>query len=276
MVKKKQKDNIEDIEEIIEMGPVNEKYKINKINLISLSVGIFSLILVVSLFLWINFYKNPKLLEESLIGYKKNFIAIIDNKENKMNDGLNQIDELIKNYQNQNQKLENFIKTYEEKEKNLNLTELYNKVEDIKIEIEALSEKLILIQNSHIEQTKKNNDRVDLSEMNRSNDNLEKKKLLLEQFKKIKNELFNKKSYGFEESKKQRDFKEIILNYLSGFFNLRDYRENENPRSLLAIAEKKANQGDLEGVIYNLQKLPDDWKKGLENFMENYKKYKVE
>ena len=31
MVKKKQKDNIEDIEEIIEMGPVNEKYKI-KIN----------------------------------------------------------------------------------------------------------------------------------------------------------------------------------------------------------------------------------------------------
>ena len=32
----------------------------------------------------------------------------LDNKENKMNDGLNQIDELIKNYQNQNQKLENF------------------------------------------------------------------------------------------------------------------------------------------------------------------------
>ena len=46
MVKKKQKDNIEDIEEIIEMGPVNEKYKINKINLLSLSVGICSLILV--------------------------------------------------------------------------------------------------------------------------------------------------------------------------------------------------------------------------------------
>ena len=77
MVKKKQKDNIEDIEEIIEMGPVNEKYKINKINLISLSVGIFSLILVVSLFLWINFYKNPKLVEESLIGYKKILLLLL-------------------------------------------------------------------------------------------------------------------------------------------------------------------------------------------------------
>ncbi len=279
MVKKKQKENIENIadnEDIIEMAPVIKKSKITKINLLTLSIGILSLVLVMSLFLWINFYKIPKLFEESLFDNNQKFLQIMKDKENKLTVSLNKIDNLIKNYQEKTEKFDNFIKTYEEKGINLNVTELNNKVEEIKHETEILRKNVFLIEKSNRDKITQKNDQLDKSEINKFDDDIMKRKLLLDEFNKIKTELFNRKSYGSIEFKKQQDFKDIILNYLSGFFNLRDYRENENPRSLLTKAEKKANEGDLEGVIYYIEKLPDDWKEKLENFLEKYKEYKIE
>ena len=276
MDKKKQKKNIEDNEDIIEMGPVNEKSKIKKINFITLSVGILSITLVITLFLWINFYKIPNLFEDSFKDDKKQFIEFVNKEENKLTDSLNKIDKLIKVYVSKTEKFDNFIKTYKEKDINSNLTELNNKIEKIKLDTEVLRKKIILIESSKKDKSKQNNDQIDESEINKFSDSVAKKRLLLDEFNKIKNELFNKKSYGSIESKKQQDFKETVLNYLSGFFNLRDYRQNDNPRSLLAIAEKKANDGDLEGVIQVLEKLPRDWKEKLETFIEKYKEYEVE
>ena len=37
-----------------------------------------------------------------------------------------------------------------------------------------------------------------------------------------------------------------------------------------------ANDGDLEGGIQVLEKLPRDWKEKLETFIEKYKEYEVE
>ena len=276
MDKKKQKNNIEDNDDIIEMGPVNEKSKIKNFNIITLSVGVLSLIFVISLFLWINFYKIPKLFEESLIDDKQKFLDFVNNEENKLTNMINKIDNLIKVYENKTENFDNFIKTYEEKDINLNLTELKNKIEEVKFDTEALRKKVILIESSKKEKTNQNNTQIDGSDINRFNDDLAKKKLLLDEFNKIKTELFNKKSYGSIETKKEQDIKDTVLNYLSGFFNLRDYRKNENPRSLLARAEKKANDGDLDGVIKILEKLPDEWKKKLETFIEKYKEYEVE
>ena len=179
MDKKKQKNNIEDNDDIIEMGPVNEKSKIKKFNIISLSVGVLSLIFVISLFLWINFYKIPKLFEESLIDDKQKFIDFVNNEENKLTIMINKIDNLIKVYENKTENFDNFIKTYEEKDINLNLTELKNKIEEIKFDTEALRKKVILIESSKKEKTKQNNAQIDGSDINRFNDDLAKKKVII-------------------------------------------------------------------------------------------------
>ena len=60
---------------------------------------------------------------------------------------------------------------------------------------------------------------------------------------------------------------------MSGFLNLRDYRENENPRSLLTKAETSAVKGNLKDVISDLEKLPDEWKNNLEPFIQKSKKF---
>ena len=60
-------------------------------------------------------------------------------------------------------------------------------------------------------------------------------------------------------------------NKLSGFFKLRDYGDNDSPRSLITKAEISAVNGDLKSVLYYLEKLPDDWKVGLKNFISKCK-----
>ena len=62
-----------------------------------------------------------------------------------------------------------------------------------------------------------------------------------------------------------------IINKLSGLFKLRDYGNNNSPRSLITKAEISALNGDLKSVLYYLEKLPNDWKVGLENFISKCK-----
>ena len=70
---------------------------------------------------------------------------------------------------------------------------------------------------------------------------------------------------------KERNVFNDITNKLSGFFKLRDYGDNNSPRSLITKAEISALNGDLQSVLYYLEKLPDDWKVGLKNFISKCK-----
>ena len=74
----------------------------------------------------------------------------------------------------------------------------------------------------------------------------------------------------FDYTKERNVFNDII-NKLSGFFKLRDYGDNDSPRSLITKAEISAVNGDLKSVLYYLEKLPDDWKVGLKNFISKCK-----
>ena len=74
----------------------------------------------------------------------------------------------------------------------------------------------------------------------------------------------------FDYTKERNVFNDII-NKLSGFFKLRDYGDNNSPRSLITKAEISASNGDLKSVLYYLEKLPDDWKVGLKNFISKCK-----
>ena len=96
----------------------------------------------------------------------------------------------------------------------------------------------------------------------------------MNEFHEIKKSLFNKKTYNNspQQEKNQTSFS-YIIDFLAGFFNLRDYRDNLNPRSILTKAEKNAYEGDVEQLIYNLNQLPTDWKAPMLPFIEKCKNF---
>ena len=86
----------------------------------------------------------------------------------------------------------------------------------------------------------------------------------VKEFEDLKRKLLSKEQFDYT---KERNVFNDIINKLSGFFKLRDYGDNDTPRSLITKAEISAVNGDLKSVLYYLEKLPDDWKVGLENFI---------
>ena len=91
---------------------------------------------------------------------------------------------------------------------------------------------------------------------------------LIQEFEGIKRKLLSKEQFDYT---KERNVFNDIINKLSGFFKLRDYGDNNSPRSLITKAEISALNGDLKSVLYYLEKLPDDWKVGLKNFISKCK-----
>ena len=91
---------------------------------------------------------------------------------------------------------------------------------------------------------------------------------LIQEFEDLKRKLLSKEQFDYT---KERNVFNDIINKLSGFFKLRDYGDNDSPRSLITKAEISAVNGDLKSVLYYLEKLPDDWKVGLENFISKCK-----
>ena len=91
---------------------------------------------------------------------------------------------------------------------------------------------------------------------------------LIQEFEGLKRKLLSKEQFDYT---KERNIFNDIINKLSGFFKLRDYGSNNTPRSLITKAEISALNGDLKAVLYYLEKLPDDWKVGLENFISKCK-----
>ena len=61
-----------------------------------------------------------------------------------------------------------------------------------------------------------------------------------------------------------------ITNYLSGFFKLRDYKNKENPRYLISLAEKSALAGNKNLTMYYLNKLPEEWKLEIQTIIKKY------
>ena len=136
-----------------------------------------------------------------------------------------------------------------------------------------MNKKIIFLEKEKDKNLSSNINQDKQSNKNNSENYENRKKELLQEFSKIREILFNKKTYSYATDENEKDLKTIILNYLSGFLNLRDYRENENPRALLTAAETSAFKGDLEGVIINLEKLPDEWKYNLKSFLQESKNF---
>ena len=273
MVKKK--DNLKEFneeEQVIEMGPVKKEDKFSKINFVSIFLSSLSLILVITLFVFFQ-YKNTGLFEENIFKEKQGLIETINEKEVKLSDKINKINDLTKSMQNEIVRIEKLSKENKVGTIYKNIEVLKNQIEEIKIKIHTLNKKIIFLEKEKDENLSSNVNQDKQSNKNNSENYENRKKELLQEFSRIKEILFNKKTYSYANEENEKDLKTIILNYLSGFLNLRDYRENENPRALLTAAETSAFKGDLEGVIINLEKLPDEWKYNLKSFLQESKNF---
>ncbi len=273
MVKKK--DNLKEFneeEQVIEMGPVKKEDKFSKINFVSIFLSSLSLILVITLFVFFQ-YKNTGLFEENIFKEKQGLIETINEKEVKLSDKINKINDLTKSMQNEIVRIEKLSKENKVGTIYKNIEVLKNQIEEIKIKINTLNKKIIFLEKEKDENLSSNVNQDKQSNKNNSENYENRKKELLQEFSRIKEILFNKKTYSYANDENEKDLKTIILNYLSGFLNLRDYRENENPRALLTAAETSAFRGDLEGVIINLEKLPDEWKYNLKSFLQESKNF---
>ncbi len=273
MVKKK--DNLKEFneeEQVIEMGPVKKEDKFSKINFVSIFLSSLSLILVITLFVFFQ-YKNTGLFEENIFKEKQGLIETINEKEVKLSDKINKINDLTKSMQNEIVRIEKLSKENKVGAIYKNIEVLKNQIEEIKIKINTLNKKIIFLEKEKDENLSSNVNQDKQSNKNNSENYENRKKELLQEFYRIKEILFNKKTYSYANDENEKDLKTIILNYLSGFLNLRDYRENENPRALLTAAETSAFKGDLEGVIINLEKLPDEWKYNLKSFLQESKNF---
>ena len=273
MVKKK--DNLKEFneeEQVIEMGPVKKEDKFSKINFVSIFLSSLSLILVITLFVFFQ-YKNTGLFEENIFKEKQGLIETINEKEVKLSDKINKINDLTKSMQNEIVRIEKLSKENKVGTIYKNIEVLKNQIEEIKIKINTLNKKIIFLEKEKDENLSSNVNQDKQSNKNNSENYENRKKELLQEFSRIKEILFNKKTYSYANDENEKDLKTIILNYLSGFLNLRDYRENKNPRALLTAAETSAFRGDLEGVIINLEKLPDEWKYNLKSFLQESKNF---
>ncbi len=273
MVKKK--DNLKEFneeEQVIEMGPVKKEDKFSKINFVSIFLSSLSLILVITLFVFFQ-YKNTGLFEENIFKEKQGLIETINEKEVKLSDKINKINDLTKSMQNEIVRIEKLSKENKVGTIYKNIEVLKNQIEEIKIKINTLNKKIIFLEKEKDKNLSSNINQDKQSNKNNSENYENRKKELLQEFYRIKEILFNKKTYSYANDENEKDLKTIILNYLSGFLNLRDYRENENPRALLTAAETSAFRGDLEGVIINLEKLPDEWKYNLKSFLQESKNF---
>ena len=273
MVKKK--DNLKEFneeEQVIEMGPVKKEDKFSKINFVSIFLSSLSLILVITLFVFFQ-YNNTGLFEENIFKEKQGLIETINEKEVKLSDKINKINDLTKSMQNEIVRIEKLSKENKVGTIYKNIEVLKNQIEEIKIKIHTLNKKIIFLEKEKDKNLSSNINQDKQSNKNNSENYENRKKELLQEFSRIKEILFNKKTYSYANDENEKDLKTIILNYLSGFLNLRDYRENENPRALLTAAETSAFKGDLEGVIINLEKLPDEWKYNLKSFLQESKNF---
>jgi hypothetical protein len=261
MTKKQKNKTIEDKDEtIIEMAPIIKEKYTKLFLIISLTLSSLSVVLMTFFFVWFSSNDFEKKIYQETVKSSDNLNKIIYNFKKEIKQ---EIENLRNDFVTNNQKFSNFnSKIFTDKlneiEKKIN--DLNSKVIDFeKNKVSNVSDPNVLSEDNNI---RNDND-------TKTTENKETKlDELIQEFEDLKSKLLSKEQFDYT---KERNVFNDIINKLSGFFKLRDYGDNDSPRSLITKAEKKALNGDLKSVLYYLEKLPDDWKVGLENFISKCK-----
>ena len=280
MAKKKQENINNDDEEIIEMGPVGRKILSKNFGIYSLALFILFFIILVTSFVWFNFYKIPSYINSKGKNQTDKITEmLISNKQSVLSE-INNLKNVIDNYQQEIDLINNRIEKLEKNDINVNIVETRDKFQELEKQADLFSEKLEKLTQSKkseksIEIKQKNNfPKIERNiDSNEDNIDVKLKSELLNEFSEIKKSLFNKKVYIDSIEQENQTMFNYLVNFMSGFFNLRDYRDNSNPRAILTKAEMSAKEGNLENLIYNLNKLPAEWKRELEPFLEKCKNF---
>ena len=270
MINKRKKENLkEDAETIIEMTPLKKERSYKMVVFVSLMLSITSLFALLTFILYFNsHYSNDVITNEikKLRFSYENSSQILKKEFNiKINNLNKSINELKSTKTGTNQK------------------SISQKINDFEHRIKIIEKSFESLDTRNISTNKKNqfNDKVKIStnleKQTTTNDvkkNLFETELkleeLLQEFKVLKNELLSKKKF----SNFQNDsFLDKSIDYLSGFLNLRNFKNNDSPRSLITNAEISASEKDLNSVINYLNNLPPEWKVTVDDFIKKSKDF---
>ena len=261
MTKKQKNKTIEDKDEtIIEMAPIIKEKYTKLFLIISLTLSSLSIVLMIFFFIWFSSNDFEKKIYQETIKSSDNLNKVINNFKKEIKQ---EIENLRNDFVTNNKKISNFnseIFTDKLNEIEKKINDLNSKVLDFeKNKVSTESDPNVLLEDNKI---RNDND-------TKTTENKETKlDELIQEFEDLKRKLLSKEQFDYT---KERNVFNDIINKLSGFFKLRDYGDNDSPRSLITKAEISAVNGDLKSVLYYLEKLPDDWKLGLENFISKCK-----
>jgi len=261
MTKKQKNKTIEDKDEtIIEMAPIIKEKYTKLFLIISLTLSSISIVLMTFFFIWFSSNDFEKKIYQETIKSSDNLNKVI-------NDFNKEIKQEIENLRN------DFV-TNSEKFSNFNSETFTDKLNEVEKKINDLNSKVIDFEENKV--PKELDPNILSEDKNIRNDNDTKTKEyketkldeLIQEFEDLKRKLLSKEQFDYAN---ERNVFNDIINKLSGLFKLRDYGNNNSPRSLITKAEISALNGDLKSVLYYLEKLPNDWKVGLENFISKCK-----
>ena len=261
MTKKQKNKTIEDKDEtIIEMAPIIKEKYTKLFLIISLTLSSLSIVLMIFFFVWFSSNDFEKKIYQETIKSSDNLNKVINNFKKEIKQ---EIENLRNDFVTNNKKISNF-----------NSEIFTDKLNEIEKKINDLNSKVIDFEENKV--SKELGPNILSEDKNIRNDNDTKIKEyketkldeLIQEFEDLKRKLLSKEQFDYT---KERNVFNDIINKLSGFFKLRDYGDNDSPRSLITKAEISAVNGDLKSVLYYLEKLPDDWKVGLKNFISKCK-----
>lgn len=261
MTKKQKNKTIEDKDEtIIEMAPIIKEKYTKLFLIISLTLSSLSIVLMIFFFIWFSSNDFEKKIYQETIKSSDNLNKVINNFKKEIKQ---EIENLRNDFVTNNKKISNF-----------NSEIFTDKLNEIEKKINDLNSKVLDFEKNKVSSESDPNVLLEDNKIRNDNDTktTENKKTkldeLIQEFENLKSKLLSKEQFDYT---KERNVFNDIINKLSGFFKLRDYGDNDSPRSLITKAEISAVNGDLKSVLYYLEKLPDDWKVGLENFISKCK-----
>ena len=261
MPKKQKNKTIEDKDQtIIEMAPIIKEKSTRLFLIISLTLSSLSIVLMIFFFIWFSSNDFEKKIYQETIKSSDNLNKVINNFKKEIKQ---EIENLRNDFVTNNKKISNF-----------NSEIFTDKLNEIEKKINDLNSKVLDFEKNKVSSESDPNVLLEDNKIRNDNDTktTENKKTkldeLIQEFEDLKRKLLSKEQFDYT---KERNVFNDIINKLSGFFKLRDYGDNDSPRSLITKAEISAVNGDLKSVLYYLEKLPDDWKVGLENFISKCK-----
>ena len=277
MVETKSQKIKSDKETIIDMEPVKEASNNKDFKNPSFFISIITLILTVSIFIWVIFSYIPKLSETEID--RINIIIEEIEKNNKEGNKFSFLTDEIK-------KINNKILEISKKENEITQAEFKNLsslVMSLKSELELITKKQILLDiNKKAIEHKKNNDskfkkHLNLSDQNNSSIDIvyvkkTEDKLILET-QIIIDKLLAREDLGAGLNEgielNELSYLSRFKNYLAGFFKLRQYSDNLTPRAIITKAEIELKKGNLDQSLNLLKTLPENWKKSINQFIIN-------